>query len=130
VIRKALLELLKRVNNKEPLPPPPPDEIRYPTAENFGIRWKDMEKSLFNRLAARVVMEHVCKNWQGDQLTESETADLPVQISEHIRYLCRSWKKAQRDDAEALRRIELKNASAATRRATVSFMFLLQYFVD
>jgi hypothetical protein len=125
VIRKAILELLKRSDNKQPLPPPPPDEIRHPTAENFGIRWKEMQKSLFNCLAARVVLEHVCENWEGNKLTESKIAELPVQISEHIRYLCRCWKSAQWDDAETLKKTELKKASAASRRATVSSTFKL-----
>ncbi|KAG8772878.1 hypothetical protein FRC12_002850 [Ceratobasidium sp. 428] len=119
IIRKNLLQLLKRANKQTALPPPPPAEIQYPTEENFGIRYDEMEKSIFNRLAAEVVFKRVCKTWEGDALTKEEIADLPGQCKEHIRHLCRTWKKAQREDAEALKKIELKKASAASRRATL-----------
>ncbi|KAG9120427.1 hypothetical protein FRC07_004087 [Ceratobasidium sp. 392] len=36
-IRREMNKLLKRKNNKQSLPLPPPPEIRYPTEENFGI---------------------------------------------------------------------------------------------
>ncbi|KAG9121132.1 hypothetical protein FRC07_003038 [Ceratobasidium sp. 392] len=119
VIRKTIMVLLKRTEKTQPLPPSPPDEIRYPTAENFGIRWEEMEKSLFNRLAAKVVVAQVCKEWKGSPLTEQESNELPGMVSEHIRYLCRCWKMSQKENAEALKRAQLKKAAAASRRATL-----------
>ncbi|KAG9074889.1 hypothetical protein FS749_013499 [Ceratobasidium sp. UAMH 11750] len=119
-------KLLKREKKKkDPLPPPPPDEIRYPTIENFGIRWEEMEKSLFNQMAATIVFEQVCKNWQADPLTKSELEELPAMASEHIRYLCRTWKDSQRVDAVDFKKAQLLSASAASRRATVGDVVLL-----
>ncbi|KAG9084348.1 hypothetical protein FS749_005300 [Ceratobasidium sp. UAMH 11750] len=113
VIRANINKLLKR-EKKQPLPPPPPAEIRYPTIENFGTRWEEMEKSLFNRMAATVVSEYVCQNWQADALMKRELEELPGTISEHIRYLCRTWKDAHRVDAEDFKKARLLNASAAS----------------
>ncbi|KAG9097579.1 hypothetical protein FRC06_007405 [Ceratobasidium sp. 370] len=117
VIRRTIMALLKRTEKTQPLPPSPPGEIQYPTAENFGIRWEEMEKTLFNRLAAKVVVEQVCKEWEGNPLTEQEIKELLGMASEHIRYLCRCWKTSQKENAEALKQAQLKKASAASRRA-------------
>ncbi|KAG8778634.1 hypothetical protein FRC12_024879 [Ceratobasidium sp. 428] len=118
-IRKTIMQLLKRTDKKQPLPDSPPDEIRYPTENNFGIRWEETHKSIFNRLAADIVFKKVCADWEGDALTPEELKELPAQVSEHVRYLGRTWKTAQHEDAKELKKIQLKKASKASRRATL-----------
>ncbi|KAG9114897.1 hypothetical protein FRC07_007608, partial [Ceratobasidium sp. 392] len=118
-IRREMNKLLKRKNNKQPLPPPPPPEIRYPTEENFGIRWEEMEKCLFNRMAADVVTEYLRRHWEAEALTKSELGELPRMVSDHIRYLCRTWKNVHREDAEDYKKAQLLSAAAASRRATL-----------
>ncbi|KAG8719988.1 hypothetical protein FRC09_010284 [Ceratobasidium sp. 395] len=118
-IREIIMQLLKRADKTQPLPDSPPDEIRYPTENNFGIRWEETKKSIFNRIAAEIVLKKVCAKWEGDALTPEELKELPAQVSEHIRYLCRIWKNAQQEDAENLKKAQLKKASKASRRATL-----------
>ncbi|KDN37571.1 hypothetical protein RSAG8_10088, partial [Rhizoctonia solani AG-8 WAC10335] len=40
-------------------------------------------------------------------------------VSEHIRYLCRVWRTAHKEDAEVSRQAALKRASASSRRSTL-----------
>ncbi|KAG9124598.1 hypothetical protein FRC07_010993 [Ceratobasidium sp. 392] len=119
-IRLALVGLLKLDTTKPKPPLPlPAAEIRFPTAENFGIRWEEKERSMFNLLAAKLVVEHVCRTWKHAQLTQAEKEELPAMAREHIRYMCRIHLDALKPDAQATKKIQLKNASAASRRQTL-----------
>ncbi|KAG8775947.1 hypothetical protein FRC12_001179 [Ceratobasidium sp. 428] len=119
-IRLTIVGLLKLDTTKPKPPLPlPAAEIRFPTAENFGIRWEEKEQSMFNLLAAKLVVEQVCRAWKHARLTQAEKEELPAMVREHIRYMCRIHINALKPDAQAIKKIQLKNASAASRRQTL-----------
>ncbi|KAG8680218.1 hypothetical protein FRC11_002791, partial [Ceratobasidium sp. 423] len=62
IIRISLMGLCKRKSNKDPIVPPPTD-VRIPTRERFYIECQVTETSLFNRLAAKIVVEEVKQYW-------------------------------------------------------------------
>ncbi|QRV80001.1 hypothetical protein RhiJN_08016 [Ceratobasidium sp. AG-Ba] len=111
------MSLLKVESYKPPLPLAPPD-ARFPTLENFGFRWEEKERSIFNMLAAKLVVEQFCRTWKHSQLSKAETDELPDMTQEHIRYLCRTHIDALKPDAQTLKRARLRNASASSRRQT------------
>ncbi|KAG9123434.1 hypothetical protein FRC07_014951, partial [Ceratobasidium sp. 392] len=119
-IRLTIVGLLK-LNTTKPKPPLPlpAAEIRFPTAENFGIRWEEKERSMFNLLAAKLVVEQVCRAWKHAQLTQAEKEELPAMVREHIRYMCRIHINALKPNAQAIKKIQLKGASVASWRQTV-----------
>lgn len=115
------MKLCRRQTRKDPLPPSPPEEIRFPTLENFGVRWEENERTLFNCLAADVVATYVRQTWSGSvALTQQEVNSLPKMVSQHIRYLCRCYKAELKPDAAITRQKRLARASACSRTHTVS----------
>ncbi|KAG8708238.1 hypothetical protein FRC08_000048 [Ceratobasidium sp. 394] len=117
-IRATIMKLLGCKDYKPPLPAPPANS-HFPTADNFGIRWEEKEKSLFNRLAANVVVEQFIRNWEGSELTASERDGLPRMVTEHIRYLCRIQNDSGKPDAASLKKAALLQASSSSRRQTL-----------
>ncbi|KAG9094252.1 hypothetical protein FS749_012809 [Ceratobasidium sp. UAMH 11750] len=117
-IRLLIMRLLKLKSYNPPLPPAPVD-ARFPTTDTFGIRWDEKERSIFNMLAANVVVEELCRAWQHDRLTASEKEEVPDMVREHIRYLCRIHNDALKPDAPTLKKAQLKSASASSRRQTL-----------
>ncbi|KAG9120426.1 hypothetical protein FRC07_004086 [Ceratobasidium sp. 392] len=70
-------------------------------------------------MAANVIAEQLRRNWEAEALTKSELDELPRMVSDHIRYLCRTWKNAHCEDAEDYKKAQLLSAAAASRRATL-----------
>ncbi|KAG8694697.1 hypothetical protein FRC08_008316 [Ceratobasidium sp. 394] len=120
-IRLLIMRLLNVKTNQPPLPLAPVD-ARFPTIENFGIRWEEKERSIFNMLTANVVVEQLCRTWKHNPLlSKSEQEEMPDMVREHIRYLCRIHNNELKPDAPTLKKVQLKNASASSRRQTVLF---------
>ncbi|KAG9094491.1 hypothetical protein FRC06_010759 [Ceratobasidium sp. 370] len=119
IIRKAIAELIGHTDKKKPLPLSPPTNVLFPTLQNFYIRWEESEKSLFNRLAAGIAIDYIKENWADENFTATEIADLTPMVAEHIRYLCRIVKRANRPDAKERKKADLKRASASSRRKTI-----------
>ncbi|KAG9095148.1 hypothetical protein FS749_010980 [Ceratobasidium sp. UAMH 11750] len=130
-IRLLIMHLLKLKTYKPPFPPAPVD-ARFPTTDTFGIRWDEKERSIFNMLAVNVVVEEICRAWQHDRLTPSEKEEMPDMVREHIRYLCRIHNNALKPDALTLKKVQLKSASASSRRQTLyeSRLKVLDRFPD
>ncbi|KAG8712256.1 hypothetical protein FRC08_014828 [Ceratobasidium sp. 394] len=103
---------MKLLDVKSYQPPfsPLPDEIRFPTPQNFGIRWEEKETSLFNSLAANIIADQLSRDWENDPLTKSEQDELPAMAREHIRYLCRIHGDSLKPDAATLKKVRLENA--------------------
>ncbi|QRW13283.1 transmembrane protein [Ceratobasidium sp. AG-Ba] len=117
-LRSLIMSLLKVESYKPPLPLAPP-EARFPTLENFGFRWEEKERSIFNMLAGKLVVEQLCRTWKHSQLSKEEKDELPDMTQEHIRYLCRTHNDALKPDAQTLKKARLRNASASSRRQTL-----------
>ncbi|CAE6487538.1 unnamed protein product [Rhizoctonia solani] len=115
LIRETIFRLLSRSSVHDPLPPPPPSGLRVPTALNFGIRWQESEKSIFNRSAADVVAQIIAMEQPG-MLSSDEAIELPSMVSKHIKYLCRCYKDQNRDDAEEFNVRRLSRCGAGTRK--------------
>ncbi|KAF8594996.1 hypothetical protein BDV93DRAFT_564864 [Ceratobasidium sp. AG-I] len=117
-IRLAIYKRLDCNSKKDHLPPPPPDDIRMPTPERFFIHWQQSPKSIFNRAAANIILQDVCRSW-GNELTDEEKKELPSMIAQHVKYLSSCYKEQEKADAESLRRKRLKRASAHSRMQTL-----------
>ncbi|KAG8691144.1 hypothetical protein FRC11_006420 [Ceratobasidium sp. 423] len=122
IIRMILMGLCKRKSNKDPIVPPPAN-VRVPSLEKFFLQCEETETSLFNCLAAKIVVEEVKKYWsehyKETPLTKAEIDSLPYKVSEHIGYTCATYRDSVRENTEELRKLKLKRASAASRRATL-----------
>ncbi|KAG8688444.1 hypothetical protein FRC09_012908 [Ceratobasidium sp. 395] len=118
MVRKVIAELIGHVDKTKPRPPSPPTNVKFPTVNAFYIRWEETEKSMFNRLAAGIAVDHILENNEDANFTEAETADLPAMVAEHIRYLCREVRKANRPGAREQKKADLKRAGAQSRRQT------------
>ncbi|KAG9123120.1 hypothetical protein FRC07_000207 [Ceratobasidium sp. 392] len=97
-MRLTILKLLNRKNYKLPLPTCP-EHACVPTANDFGIRWEEKEKSLFNCIAANVIVDEFVRTRPCGRLTDTELDKLP--------------------DAEARKKTALLQASASSRRQTL-----------
>ncbi|KAG8769596.1 hypothetical protein FRC12_004852 [Ceratobasidium sp. 428] len=109
---------------RRPFPSQPPAEENWdqsvPHNDPAGKQAREARRVFISRaIPAEIVLKKVCAKWEGDALTPEELKELPAQVSEHIRYLCRTWKNAQQEDAENLKKAQLKKASKASRRATL-----------
>ncbi|KAF8594172.1 hypothetical protein BDV93DRAFT_515987 [Ceratobasidium sp. AG-I] len=105
LIRETIFKLLGRKSVRDPLPPPPPVFVRAPTLVNFCIRWDENEKSVFNRIAASLIVQRL----SGEQpaiLTVDETKKLP-------------GMNQVREDAEDFRAGRLQRCSADSRKRTL-----------
>ncbi|KAG9098032.1 hypothetical protein FRC06_006906, partial [Ceratobasidium sp. 370] len=117
-IRKTLQILLKRPTRTSPLPPLPPDDVRYPTLSNYCIRFDESETSWFNQLAANIAALQVRRDFPG-RLPKSLADDTLEMVTSHIRYLSRCYKASLKADADELRAARLKRASANSRAHTL-----------
>ncbi|CUA75337.1 hypothetical protein RSOLAG22IIIB_05838 [Rhizoctonia solani] len=115
LIRETIFKLLSRRSVHDPLPPPPPPGLRVPTPLEFAIRWHEYYKSIFNQLAANIVVQKISIEQPG-MLTPEELNDLPSMVSSHIKYLCRCYKDQNRDNAEDFNALRLRCCAIGTRK--------------
>ncbi|KAF8601120.1 hypothetical protein BDV93DRAFT_510387 [Ceratobasidium sp. AG-I] len=118
LIRETIFKLLSRRSVHDPLPAPPPPSLRAPSIHNFGVRWNESEKSIFNRLATNIVAQKITYDQPG-MLTTQEMEDLIPMVNRHIKYLCRTYKSQIREDAEEFNARRLERCSAGTRKRQV-----------
>ncbi|KAG8779701.1 hypothetical protein FRC12_023932 [Ceratobasidium sp. 428] len=117
-VRKTLLTLLNRPTRTSPLPPLPADDVRYPTLDKYSIRFDQSETSIFNQMAANIAALKIRRDYPG-KLTKSMADGIADMVTSHIRYLCRCYKSELKDDANELRAVRLKRASANSRAHTL-----------
>ncbi|KAG8735819.1 hypothetical protein FRC10_010106 [Ceratobasidium sp. 414] len=117
-IRSTMLALLKRLTRASPLPPLPPDDVRYPTLNNFSIRFDQSETCFFNQIAANIAALQIRRDYPA-KLPEQLVKQIPEMVTSHIRYLCRCYKSELKANGDELRATRLKRASANSRAHTL-----------
>ncbi|KDN46764.1 hypothetical protein RSAG8_04144, partial [Rhizoctonia solani AG-8 WAC10335] len=115
LVRETIFWLLSRNSVHDPLPPPPPPGLRVPTKVNFGVRWQESSKSIFNQLAANIVAQTIVVEQPG-MLSTNEVEELPTMVSKHVKYLCRCYKDQNREDTEDFNARRLNRCAAGTRK--------------
>ncbi|KAG8726243.1 hypothetical protein FRC11_000516, partial [Ceratobasidium sp. 423] len=65
------------------------------------------------------VKNYFLEHYKESPLTKAEIDILPFKVSEHISYLCGTYRDSMWANAEELCKLKLKRASAASRRATL-----------
>ncbi|KAG8699255.1 hypothetical protein FRC08_005413 [Ceratobasidium sp. 394] len=117
-IRKTMLTLLKRPTHTSPLPPLPPDDVRYPTLNNFSIQFDQSETSFFNQMATNIAALQIRCDYP-KRLSKQLTDQIPKMVTSHIWYLCRCYKSALKANADEQRAARLKRASSNSRAHTL-----------
>lgn len=118
----------------DPVPDGPPDNISYPTTNDFYFAWSEMMTSDWNRRALAVTYSRLLEKFDDDDLLAHHDEDtIRKKVRKHAEYLKSVWIREHNYTEEDLENYNRSRSDYTRRRGVSSFAFfnclLALYFV-
>lgn len=107
-------------SNKDPVPDGPPENISYPTPQNFYVEWAEGMSSPFNQRLLSVVYKVLSIQYEeevDDFVEVHGVQELTKKIKKHVEYLKGLWMKEHHYDQADLDRWLQAHSNYTRRRA-------------
>ncbi|KAG8763203.1 hypothetical protein FRC11_005469 [Ceratobasidium sp. 423] len=117
-VRVAFAECLGRKSKKDPLPPGPPDDIKFPTRQTFWAKWTEPYNSEFNTAACEIVTRKVMEDFP-TMFPEECYEDLFKMVAAHLKYNIVLYRRQNLSPGGPLETKRLAAASSNRRRHTL-----------